>query len=373
MSTHYSKPVLVRSVQSIQAADLLPANAGRASRVHALIDALGLKDSVQIEAARAATDEELCVFHSAEYVRAVCHSESDNSDDDDGEADSDESDFGLVHGCSRFVGMASHVRYAAGGTLVAAEALIAGRTRTALHWEGGRHHGRRARAAGFCYINDAVLGILRLQQRFSRILYIDLDVHHGDGVQLAFEHSARVTTLSLHHASRGFYPGTGLACVEGRGRGQRRSINVNLQPGARDGTFTGAYSAVGELVVERFAPDAVVLQCGCDGLAGDPHKVFNLTTDAYAECLRVAMAWARPLLVLGGGGYSHSDCARCWARLTAVACGRGSDVPADVPEHEFLGEYGPGFEMAVDAMRVADENSADSVRAIVDAIAGQLG
>ncbi|KAJ2553236.1 Histone deacetylase 8 [Coemansia sp. RSA 1933] len=373
--------VLVRSAQSIRAADALPSNIGRSSRVHALIDAFGLDNSVEIVEPKPLTDADLTTYHSSEYIRCLlsqsssgsgsdeegsCCSSSgsqDNSDSPDSEAVL--ARHGLMYDCPLFDQIEDHVRYVAGGTVAAANALSRGQARIAIHWEGGRHHAKRDKASGFCYVNDIVLGILHLQKQFARVLYIDLDLHHGDGVQDAFIYSDKVTTLSVHHYSRGFYPTTGGAGVEGKGRGAGHSINIPLCRGASDSSFLRAFSAMASHVCSSFAPQVVVVQCGCDGLAGDPYKVFNLTTDAFASALRLVISWELPVLMLGGGGYNNADCARCWTRLTAVACGADIAPEADVPEHAYLDEYAPAFDMCVEKMLVSDANTDFTVDALV--------
>ncbi|KAJ2026667.1 Histone deacetylase 8, partial [Coemansia sp. S610] len=295
------------------------------------------------------------------------------SDSDSG-SDSDSDDdrlkrFGLLYDCPVFEGMEDHVRMAAGGTLTAAACLIEGSTQVAMHWEGGRHHGQRSRAAGFCYINDVVLGILKLQGRFGKVLYIDLDLHHGDGVQDAFQHSNKVMTLSIHHCDRGFYPNTGRAADEGKGRGIGHSINAALRGGASDATFKRVFEPAASAAVETFEPGAVVVQCGCDGLAGDPHKIFNLTAQALADAVQAVLAWKLPTLLLGGGGYNSANAARCWTRLTAVAAGE-QDIAAseDIPEHAYLNDYAPAFDMATDATLAADDNTEESTAKVVSAV-----
>ncbi|KAJ2079186.1 Histone deacetylase 8 [Coemansia sp. RSA 988] len=369
--------ILVRSTESIQAADRLPPNTGRASRVHALIDAFGLATHMEIVAPEPMPDSGLAVFHSEEYIAHLFAAadggySSYNSQEDGEESDTDEElgleHFGLVHDCAVFNGMEMHVRYAAGGTVAGADALVRGSADVAIHWEGGRHHCKPAKAAGFCYINDVVLGILSLQTRFERILYIDLDLHHGDGVQSAFQYSDRVMTLSIHHYDRGFYPNSGGNYDEGKGRGAGHSLNIPLCRGASDDTFIRVFLAVTKSVLATFAPSAVVVQCGCDGLAGDPHKVFNLTTDAFARPLKTVLGWGLPTLLLGGGGYSRPDSARCWTRLTGIACGKDIPAAAEVPEHGFLNEYAPAFDMASDGTLMTDENDGEAIDAAVRAI-----
>ncbi|KAJ2161322.1 Histone deacetylase 8 [Coemansia sp. RSA 552] len=363
---------LIRSASSVRAADCLPPNAGRASRVHALINAFCLGKHVEIIEPNPLTDAGLAAFHSAEYIDALfgrgpetC-SEASLSDSDDGsQAGSSSARFGLAYDCAVFDGLEDHVRYAAGGTVAAAQALARGRAHTAIHWEGGRHHSRPSRAAGFCYVNDIVLGILELQAQFARVLYIDLDLHHGDAVQDAFQHSKSVTTLSVHHFDRGFYPNSGGQVDEGRGQGAGHSLNIPLQRGAGDDTFLRVLSAAASSVVDAHSPAAVVVQCGCDGLAGDPHKVFNLTADGLVRAVELVLGWGLPTLLLGGGGYNSANCARCWTRITAAACGHGIAPQADVPDHVFLGEYAPGFDMRVDPTPAQDDNDPRSIDSII--------
>ncbi|KAJ2584438.1 Histone deacetylase 8 [Coemansia sp. RSA 1836] len=376
------RAVLIRSAAGISAADALPSNVGRASRVHALLEAFGLCRAVRVVAPQPATDAELAEFHSEEYIRCVLHPDEAPDGDGDSDGDSDPGPggaadrlqrFGLLYDCPVFEGLEDHVRMAAGGTLTAADCLVDGGARVAMHWEGGRHHAQRSRAAGFCYVNDAVLGILRLQARFDRVLYIDLDLHHGDGVQGAFLHSSSVMTLSLHHHARGFYPGSGGAADEGRGRGVGRSINAALRHGASDATFARVFTAAAEAAVDAFGPRAVVVQCGCDGLAGDPHRVFNLTGQALVDAVRAVVAWDLPTLLLGGGGYNHANVARCWTRLAAVAAGEGDIAPSeDIPEHAFLGDYAPAFDMAIDATLAADDNTNESIEATISAVVAAI-
>ncbi|KAJ2823736.1 Histone deacetylase 8 [Coemansia erecta] len=377
------KVALVRSAQSIRAADSLPSNVGRASRVHALINAFGLTSSLGIIEPEALNNERLTLFHSEEYIDCLFATSSDSKSrhyrpPSSEESEEDEEDyearlqrFGLAHDCALFEGVEEHVRYAAGGTVAAANALVQGQAQVAIHWEGGRHHCQRNKAAGFCYVNDVVLGILALQRRFSRVLYIDLDLHHGDGVQDAFLYSNKVMTLSLHHYDRGFYPNSGGTPSEGKGKGSGYSINVPLRHGANDDTFIHIFTAVSASLFTEFDPEVVVVQCGADGLAGDPHKVFNLTSASFAQSVESVLKWQRPVLLLGGGGYSRSDCARCWTRLTAIACGRDIVPESDVPEHAFLNEYAPGFDMMTDAMSIEDKNTREYLDSIVQAISQQ--
>lgn len=252
-----------------------------------------------------------------------------------------------------------YVRLVAGATLCAARLLCLGDVRVAINWHGGWHHAQRDQAAGFCYANDIVLGILALRRHFSRVLYVDLDLHHGDGVEGAFAGTERVLCVSIHKFAPTFFPGTGGLAA---GDAPVRAINVPLRDGCTDARFIRIFDEVVEAAFHRFKPGVVVLQCGADTLASDPHQAFNLTTHAPTECVRRIMAWGVSTLVLGGGGYHHADTARCWtavthAILTATSASASvPPLPDDIPEHAFFTIYRPHFSMAVLARPCRDTN-----------------
>jgi acetoin utilization protein AcuC len=181
---------------------------------------------------------------------------------------------------------------------------------------GGTHHGRPARASGFCYLNDPVLGILAwLDQGISRIAYVDIDAHHGDGVQDAFADDARVLTLSVHEA--GSWPRTGAA--DDRAGGQARNFPV---PRAFNDTEmrTLSHGAVLPLV-QAHAPEAIFLQCGADALEEDPLSRLSLSNNAHWELVAALRDLAPRLIVTGGGGYNPWSVARCWTGVWATLNG----------------------------------------------------
>jgi histone deacetylase 8 len=216
----------------------------------------------------------------------------------------------LTHDCPHFEGQIDYVRLCAGASLTAARRLCARQSLIAASWDGGRHHAKADRADGYCYVNDIVLAVLRLRETFARVLYIDLDCHHGDGVEEAFYSAASVFTLSLHCFAPGFYPGSGDAGSIGAGRGRNYCANVPLPRQTDDRTFYAAFRRSTTAVRDAFQPDCVVLQCGCDGLAHDPVGGLCLTSGCLARCVRRVRAWQLPMLVLGGGGYSSVDAVR---------------------------------------------------------------
>ncbi|KAK2376030.1 histone deacetylase [Trifolium repens] len=149
----------------------------------------------------------------------------------------------------------------------------------AINWAGGLHHAKKCEASGFCYINDLVLGILELLKCHPRVLYIDIDVHHGDGVEEAFYFTGRVLTVSFHKYGDMFFPGTGDAKEIGEREGKLYAINVPLKDGIDDSSFTRLFKTIISKVVETYQPGAILLQCGADSLAGDRLGCFNLSID----------------------------------------------------------------------------------------------
>jgi histone deacetylase 1/2 len=225
--------------------------------------------------------------------------------------------------CPPVEGGWAHAVSVAGGTVYGAALLASGAADTAIHWAGGMHHARAGECSGFCYINDIVLGIHELLRVHARVLYVDLDVHHGDGVEEAFYRTGRVFSISLHKFAEGFFPGTGHPSDIGIGRGRYSTLNVPLRDGTSDSDFFGLFRAAFDGAMRVFEPTAIVLQCGADSLSGDRlgGTAFRLSSAGHAACVRHARDANLPLLVLGGGGYTVRNVAKLWAYETAVLCG----------------------------------------------------
>ncbi|XP_049683183.1 histone deacetylase 8 isoform X5 [Accipiter gentilis] len=254
----------------------------------------------------------------------------------------------------------------------------------------------RDEASGFCYLNDAVLGILRLRQKFDRILYIDLDLHHGDGVEDAFSFTSKVMTVSLHKFSPGFFPGTGDVTDVGLGKGRYYSVNVPIQDGIQDEKYYQICETVLKEVYAAFNPDAVVLQLGADTIAGDPMCSFNMTPEGVGKCLKYVLQWQLATLILGGGGYNLANTARCWTYLTGVILGR--TLCSEIPDHEvpvgcppsslsqpetslltllssslqFFTEYGPDYVLEITPSCRPDRNEPQRIQEILNSIKGNL-
>jgi acetoin utilization deacetylase AcuC-like enzyme len=175
------------------------------------------------------------------------------------------------------------------------------------------------------------------------VLYIDIDVHHGDGVQEAFYQSNRVMTISFHRYDGDFFPGTGALYEIGQNEGKYYTLNVPLHEHIDDASYLYVFQTTMTQVMESFKPQAVVLQCGADSLAGDRLGSFNLSIKGHGECVRFMKSFNVPLLVLGGGGYTIRNVARCWTYETSVLV--DTELPNDLPFNEFLSHYGPDFKL----------------------------
>lgn len=208
-----------------------------------------------------------------------------------------------------------------GATLAAARAVVEGSALHAFNASGGLHHAMAARASGFCVYNDPAVGIAWMMARggVERVAYVDVDVHHGDGVQAAFAADPRVLTISIHEYAPelGFFPGTGSASERGIGPGVGAAINVPLPPGTDDGAWLEAFHATVPPAVRAFAPDVLVTQLGCDTHHTDPLAHLRLTTGAYRQTAIVLHELAHDAaggrwVATGGGGYQ-------WARVVPRA------------------------------------------------------
>ncbi|QIW99507.1 hypothetical protein AMS68_005025 [Peltaster fructicola] len=241
--------------------------------------------------------------------------------------------------CPVFSDMSTYLFLYTGATMEAASKLITGQSDIAINWSGGLHHAHKSEASGFCYINDIVLAILEMLKRWARVLYIDIDVHHGDGVEEAFQRQPRVMTVSLHRygsydeTGNKFFPGTGdISDIGLRGtQGEHFALNVPIPSGIDDRQYREVFQQVISRVIQNFKPSAIVLQCGADSLGGDRLGQFNLNIKAHGECVSYVKSFGLPLLLLGGGGYTARNVARAWCHETALTTENelSDDLPLD--------------------------------------------
>ncbi|RUS77621.1 hypothetical protein EGW08_014621 [Elysia chlorotica] len=332
---------------------------GRADLVHSLIQAYGLLQYVDVVPPRLATEAEVLGFHSSDYIdflRDVSTvSDVEESLADQGRLNSEAEAFGLSYDCPLQDGIFETASLIGGASIVAADTLISGRADIAINWYGGWHHAKRDSASGFCYINDIVLAILKLREKFDKILYVDIDLHHGDGVEEAFSVTSKVMTVSFHKHASGFFPGSGAINNVGLSRGKFYAVNIPLQDGITDAQFCSVFFRVMKMIKDKFSPEAVVLQCGADGLSEDRMASFNLTHLGIAKCVCFMLTWNLPTLLLGGGGYNFASTAKCWTYLTALVSRR--KLPEDIPDHENLLAYGPDYQISTSVGNRRDCNS----------------
>ncbi|XP_042513443.1 histone deacetylase 6 [Macadamia integrifolia] len=277
--------------------------------------------------------------------------------------------FNVGEDCPVFDGLFPFCQASAGGSIGAAVKLNRGDADIALNWAGGLHHAKKSEASGFCYVNDIVLGILELLKVHRRVLYVDIDVHHGDGVEEAFFTTDRVMTVSFHKFGD-FFPGTGHLKDIGVGTGKYYALNVPLNDGMDDDSFRGLFRPIIQKVMEVYQPDAVVLQCGADSLSGDRLGCFNLSVKGHADCLRFLRSFNVPLMVLGGGGYTIRNVARCWCYETAVAV--GVEPENKLPYNEYYEYFGPDYTLHVEPSSMENQNSPKDLEKMRNVLLEQL-
>jgi len=210
---------------------------------------------------------------------------------------------------------------AAGASLAAADLILAGKTRAVFTPWGGFHHAMPEKAAGFCYINDVALACMRLADAGKRVLYLDVDAHHGDGVQTAFYQRQDVMTISLHESGKTLFPWGGFEDELGEGPGHGYNVNIPFPAETYDDAYLLAFHEVAFPLAHAYAPDVVVVELGMDALAGDPLTHLRLTNNAYVEILKRLLLLNAPLLVTGGGGYHVENTVRGWTLACKTLAG----------------------------------------------------
>ena len=317
---HVNRPLYIGS-EIYRASTYGPGHPLAVPRVSTCTDlcrALGwLPDERFIEAPMA-TPEQVARFHDPDYVAALRRAEETGA-----VSEADRARFRIgAENNPVYPEIYRRPMTSAGGVLLAAKLTLDGGI---VHCPGGgTHHGRPARASGFCYLNDPVLGILAwLDAGLRRVAYLDIDAHHGDGVQDAFHGDERVLTVSVHEAGR--WPHTGRA--EDRGGGGAR--NLPVPAGFNDTEMRCIMDRTVLPLIRAFRPEALFLQCGADALEEDPLAKLSLSNNAHWAVAEAAKDIAPRLIVTGGGGYNPWTVARCWAGVWAAL--NGYPVPLLLP------------------------------------------
>ncbi|HEX6748953.1 MAG TPA: acetoin utilization protein AcuC [Longimicrobium sp.] len=314
-----------------------PFNPKRLELTVSLIEAMGLAggDQTPIVAPRPATDEELLRVHSREYVDAVKRFSAEGADT------SDAWQWGLgTDDTPVFPGMHDVTALVCGGTILAAEMVMSGEVTRAFNVCGGLHHAHRSRGSGFCVYSDLSAAIAWIREAHgARVMYIDYDAHHGDGVQGIFYRDPEVLTLSVHESGRYLFPGTGFVDELGDGDGYGYSLNLPLEAFTEDGSWISIQQKLIPEVAEAFRPDVIVLQNGCDGHVLDPLTHLRATTKLYEETVRLVCEVADRVcegrvVATGGGGYAvWSVVPRAW---TLVWAGLSGQPAPDAIPREWL-------------------------------------
>ena len=315
-----------------------PMKPARLLLTHNLVLSYGLHRKMDCYKPHRASAGEMAQYHTPEYIDFIRRVSPDTAKALAGQATA--FNLGESTDCPIFSDLFDFCSLYTGASLDCAVRLNHGLSDIAINWPGGLHHAKKGEGSGFCYVNDIVLAILELLKFHARVLYIDIDIHHGDGVEEAFYTTDRVMTCSFHKYGD-FFPGTGDSKDIGSGKGLGYSVNFPLKEGITDKDFFRVFKPVINKIMEVYRPGAVVLQCGADSLTGDRLGCFNLTVRGHAECVRYVKSFGVPLLILGGGGYTINNVARCWAFETAVLVDEDQSVSDTIPMHEYSGFYEP--------------------------------
>ncbi len=288
-------------------------------------------DRAPVLAPEPATDDDVRLVHSAEYLRALRTADAHPEAADTG--------YGLGPGDTpAFRGILDASLWAVGATSLALDAVLEGRAVRSFNPAGGLHHAMRSRASGFCTLNDCAIAIERAVRARPglRIAYIDIDAHHGDGVEAAFVDRDDVLTVSVHESGRYLFPGTGASRDVGEGAGRGFAVNVGLPPYAGPDDLLAAFEQVAQPAVRAFEPDAIVAQLGADSHRGDPLTHLANTIAGHARLVAGIVELAEDVCAgrvaaTGGGGYQpFSAVPRIWA--CAMATLMGAAIPSEVPE-----------------------------------------
>jgi acetoin utilization protein AcuC len=312
-----------------------PLRPERLQRTYELLTAYNAFDgqSSRLVPPRPATTKELLLFHTEEYLDAVRSLSR-------GEGEYTPALYNFGPGDNPiFEGMYETAALKVGAALVAAELVSSGELDVAFSLAGGMHHAHPSYASGFCIFNDIAVMIHALLHHGMRVAYVDIDVHHGDGVQEAFYDTDRVLTISIHESGCFIFPGTGFVRDTGEGVGRGFAVNLPLAPHTDDEVYLEAFQQVVPPLLEWFEPDIVVSQLGVDTHYLDPLAHLALTTEGYADVVRVIKGLAPRWVALGGGGYELSVIPRAWTLAYGIMSDR--EFPDELP-HSYAARYGPG-------------------------------
>lgn len=289
----------------------------RAKLMFELLNRYGLihEPDQEIVPPQALSEEALLSFHTKEYLNILKRCDAEEFDLDILEAGIGTEDNPVIPH------MLEYAVTASGGTYQCAMKLLHEKVRLAFNPHGGFHHAGPGHAEGFCYINDIAIALLALVTAGKKVAYIDLDVHHGNGVQDAFYNDNRVLTISLHESGATLYPWGGHENEIGNGKGRGFNVNIPFCQGTDDDTYISTYEKIVPPLLKSFRPEILFVEIGGDAHRDDPLAHLQLTTKSYITILNSLRDMKRPMLATGGGGYSAHKTAVIWALSWATLCG----------------------------------------------------
>lgn len=265
------------------------------------------KDKIRETDARVASRDELLLFHEESYIKLV------EQYSRKGSGLLDAGDTPAFKGCYEATSLV------AGASLSAADYVMSGKFSHAFNPSGGLHHAHPERASGFCIFNDPaiVIGYLKSKYKLRRILYMDIDAHHGDGVMYGYYDDPAVLDIDFHESGKYLFPGTGFPDETGKGDARGLKLNISLPPSTGDQAYLDAFNEIVPTAVRKFKPEIILLQCGADGHLDDRLAHLRLTTHTYSEVVNQIHYIAHELcngrfLLFGGGGYTLANVPRVW-------------------------------------------------------------
>jgi len=328
-----------------------PMKPHRVKMTHSLVVNYGLDKKMEVYTPTRSTFREITKFHEDHYIDFLRRVTPENVESFEKHKEM----YGIWEDTPAFEGVYEFCSISAGGSVCAAKKLNNGESDIGINWAGGLHHAKRGGASGFCYVNDIVLGILELLKTYNRVLYVDIDNHHGDGVEEAFYTTDRVMTCSFHKYGDEYFPGTGDIHDIGVGKGKYYSVNFPLRDGIDDETFKSIFRPVITYIMNWYRPGAVVLQCGTDSLAGDRLGTANLSERGHGACAKFLRTFNVPMMLLGGGGYTPKNVSRTWCYETSVAI--GIDIPVTLPYNDYFEYFGPEYLIHVRPTNAENKNT----------------
>lgn len=330
----------------------------RLGLTYALLEAYGLTEGPEIYTLepREATLDEAKAFHSEGYLEILRLA-------DNGMWVPNLFSHGLGTGDNPvFPGVYEWGMSVAGASIQFAKEILEGRAKIAFNFAGGLHHAMPSRAAGFCHINDGILAIKTFLAEKKRVVYVDIDAHHGDGVQYAFYNTNRVLTISVHQSGETIFPGTGSVQEIGEAEGQGYAVNVPLLPGARDDAYDRVLHSVVLPLIEAYEPDVLVTQLGADALRGDLVAGLEMSLGQFERFVNAFRSREKPWLALGGGGYAVENVVRAWT--LAWAAMNDITLPDEIPG-EWLTEAAR-YDVAISRLREEEVEPVSSERVLDD-------